>query len=84
MGFVSFCRLITENNDILILAQDPTQGLDVTLLTVKDEYSIDFTKQRNEFFLVYSTMEAIVIYLSIYQFIYPSTSSKQNYFKILN
>ena len=75
MGFVSLCRLITENNDILILAQDPTQGLDVTLLTVKDEYSIDFTKQRNEFFfsLQYNGSNSYLfvnlpVYLSIYQF----------------
>ena len=44
------CLLITKKKkDILILGKGPTQGLDDTKLTVKAQYSINFSKSNRKF-----------------------------------
>ena len=40
-----------KQKDILILGEDPTQGLDGTTLTSEKKYSINFTKSRKKFCL---------------------------------
>ena len=39
------------NKDILILAKNPTDGLDDTTITAESEYSISLTETRNVFCL---------------------------------
>ena len=42
---------ITRKKDILILRQDPTQGLNSTTLTAEKLYSISFTATKTRFCL---------------------------------
>ena len=40
-----------KNKDILILGEEPTQGLDDTTLTAEAKYPINFTQPRKRFVL---------------------------------
>ena len=40
-----------KKKDILILGEDPTQGLDGTTLTAEKKYSINFTENHKKFYL---------------------------------
>ena len=40
-----------KGNDILILGQRPTQGLDDTTLTAEAKYSANFTQSKKKFIL---------------------------------
>ena len=40
-----------KNKDILILGEEPTQGLDDTTLTAEGKYPINFTQPRKRFVL---------------------------------
>ena len=47
----SSCHIDNKKNDILILAEGPTQRLDDTSLTAEIKYSISFTVNRKKFCL---------------------------------
>ena len=62
----------------MILGNVPLDRLDDTKLTIGKEYPINFSKQKKKFILVYTVIDATVIYLLM---VWKSINSKQ---KILN
>ena len=57
----SSLHIDNKGKDILILSDDPVQGLDGTTFTTKKEFSINFTESRKK--LCWSLEEEIVIHL---------------------
>ena len=55
--------ILTIRKDILILGNVPLDRLDDTKLTIGKEYPINFSKQKKKFILVYTVIDATVIYL---------------------
>ena len=49
----SFMSIDSKNTHILILHKGLMDGLDYTALTAEKEYLINFTRQKNKFFLVW-------------------------------
>ena len=41
-------QIDNKKNDILVLSEGPTQGLDDSTKTAKDEYSINFKRSRKK------------------------------------
>ena len=48
VDMTSFVHIDNKKKDILILAKDPTKGLDDATLSAEKKYSLSFTKQQNK------------------------------------
>ena len=47
----SYVHIDNKNKDIVILGEEPTQGLDDTTLTTEPKYPISFTQTRKRILL---------------------------------
>ena len=52
----SFFHIDNKKKDILILDEDPTQGLDDITITAEANYPINFTESRERFVLFKSVL----------------------------
>ena len=51
----SLAHIDNKKKDILILGKGQTDGLNDTTLTAENEYSINFTDQRNKFLFKFAS-----------------------------
>ena len=47
----SSVHIDNSKNDILVLGEGPTQGLDDTTITTETEHSINFSRSQRKFYL---------------------------------
>ena len=86
-GKSSFVHINNNRNDILILCEGPTQGLDNTTLTAEAIYHINFTQPSKgfELSLLYNgSNDFLFVHATItYQFKTKSSEIKGFFFSIL-